>query len=80
MKVQDSSIHGFVVIQQFALDMKSNVYGPFILAGIISLMSIPPILGFTFMVMMTGFVYDFPKGLFPAVSGKHLIGERQLND
>ncbi|SAM04580.1 hypothetical protein [Absidia glauca] len=57
------------VIQQFALDMKSNVYGPFILAGIISLMSIPPILGFTFMVMMTGFVYDFPKGLLPAVSG-----------
>ncbi|KAI8333615.1 hypothetical protein BC941DRAFT_433954 [Chlamydoabsidia padenii] len=57
------------VIQQFALDMKSNVYGPFILSGIIAIMSIPPILGFTFMVMMTGFVYGFPMGLFPAVSG-----------
>ncbi|KAI8099464.1 uncharacterized protein BX664DRAFT_321301 [Halteromyces radiatus] len=57
------------VIQQFALDMRTNIYGPFILAGIIALMSTPPILGFTFMVMMTGFVYDFPKGLLPAVSG-----------
>ncbi|CAO3596397.1 unnamed protein product [Absidia cylindrospora] len=58
-----------LVVQQFALDMRSNPYGPFILAAIIAIMSIPPMLGFTFMVMMTGFVYDFPMGILPAVSG-----------
>ncbi|CAO3610325.1 unnamed protein product [Cunninghamella echinulata] len=57
------------VIQQFALDLRTNSYGPFILSGLVALTSTPPILGFTFMVMLTGFVYGFPFGLLPSVSG-----------
>ncbi|CAO3635050.1 unnamed protein product [Cunninghamella blakesleeana] len=57
------------VIQQFAIGLRSNKYGPFILSALVALTSTPPIFGFTFMVMLNGFVYGFPLGLLPSVTG-----------
>lgn len=37
------------------------------LVGTIS--GIPPMLGFTFAVTMTGFIYGFPNGSIPAMTG-----------
>lgn len=58
------------VIQNVAFEMRSSPYGAVILTAVIVLVSTPPLLGFTFFVTLSGFVYGFPLGAIPAVSGK----------
>lgn len=59
-------------IQNVAVEMRSSPYGAVILTAIIILVSTPPLLGFTFFVTLSGFVYGFPLGAIPAVSGKYI--------
>ncbi|KAG2198741.1 hypothetical protein INT47_005426 [Mucor saturninus] len=59
-------------IQDIAIHMRKQKYSPVLMATLVTVTGIPPILGFTFAVTMTGFIYGFPYGCLPATLGAFL--------
>ncbi|KAI8051060.1 uncharacterized protein B0P05DRAFT_562803 [Gilbertella persicaria] len=59
-------------IQTLALEIKSMPYGWLVMGSITALTSIPPIFGFTFSVLLNGFIYGFPLGCYPSTLGAFL--------
>ncbi|KAG1214460.1 hypothetical protein G6F68_002320 [Rhizopus microsporus] len=57
------------LIQTVAVELRTTPYSSILLTALIILTSIPPLLGFTFSTTITGFIYGFPGGVLPAVSG-----------
>ncbi|KAI9246541.1 hypothetical protein EDC94DRAFT_664903 [Helicostylum pulchrum] len=52
-----------------SVELRTKAYSSILLSCLIILTSIPPMLGFTFATTLTGFIYGFPSGIVPAVSG-----------
>ncbi|KAI9314739.1 hypothetical protein BX666DRAFT_406998 [Dichotomocladium elegans] len=59
--------HTHIAIQSIAISMRSNPFSPLLLGLMIIVTSTPPMLGFTFLVTLSGFVYGFPGGVLPAM-------------
>lgn len=59
-----------IAIQRVAIRMRAYPYSSIILGLMILATSTPPMLGFTFLVTLSGFVYGFPQGVAPAMIGK----------
>jgi uncharacterized membrane protein YdjX (TVP38/TMEM64 family) len=57
------------VIQTIAVELRTKRFSSILLSCLIIVTSIPPMLGFTFATTLTGFIYGFPNGIFPAVLG-----------
>ncbi|KAI8372329.1 hypothetical protein EDC96DRAFT_500710 [Choanephora cucurbitarum] len=57
------------LIQETALELRTRPYSSLLLSFLIALTSIPPLIGFTFITTLTGFIYGFPGGVLPAVCG-----------
>lgn len=49
--------------------MRNHRLGPLFMCLLIMITGTPPILGFTFAVTMTGFIYGFPYGCIPGTIG-----------
>lgn len=66
--------HSFLltVIQTVAIELRTTPYSSILLSCLIIFTSIPPLIGFTFSTTITGFIYGFLGGIFPAVSGAFL--------
>lgn len=60
------------VIQQTAIRMRTTPYSSLVLIGLLILTSTPPVLGFTFVVTLTGFIYGFPEGVPTVIIGNTL--------
>ncbi|KAG1143649.1 hypothetical protein G6F37_009560 [Rhizopus arrhizus] len=60
------------LIQTVAVELRTTPYSSILLSCLIIFTSIPPLIGFTFSTTITGFIYGFPGGIFPAVSGAFL--------
>ena len=58
-----------LVIQTVAVQLRTKSYSSILLSCLIVVTSIPPVLGFTFATTLTGFIYGFPDGIVPAVTG-----------
>lgn len=58
-----------LAIQRVAIRMRAYSYSSIILGLMILATSTPPMLGFTFLVTLSGFVYGFPQGVAPAMIG-----------
>ncbi|CDS05693.1 hypothetical protein LRAMOSA08221 [Lichtheimia ramosa] len=59
-------------IQRVAIRMRAYSYSSIILGLMILATSTPPMLGFTFLVTLSGFVYGFPQGVAPAMIGGYV--------
>ncbi|KAI8366583.1 hypothetical protein BD560DRAFT_400753 [Blakeslea trispora] len=57
------------LIQETALELRTRPYSSLLLSCLIAITSIPPLIGFTFITTLTGFIYGFPGGVLPAVCG-----------
>ncbi|KAI9253147.1 snare associated Golgi protein-domain-containing protein [Sporodiniella umbellata] len=57
------------LIQAVAISLRTTPYSPILLTCLITLTSIPPLIGFTFSTSITGFIYGFPGGILPAIAG-----------
>lgn len=57
------------MIQSVAVELRTKRLSSILLSLVIIVTSIPPMLGFTFAVTLTGFIYGFPGGIAPAVFG-----------
>ncbi|KAG1470103.1 hypothetical protein G6F56_002875 [Rhizopus delemar] len=60
------------LIQTVAVELRTTPYSSVLLTCLITFTSIPPLVGFTFSTTITGFIYGFPGGILPAVSGAFL--------
>lgn len=52
-----------------AIELRTTRYSWILLSCIIIITSIPPVIGFTFVTSLTGFIYGFPGGILPAALG-----------
>ncbi|KAI8080725.1 uncharacterized protein B0P05DRAFT_539350 [Gilbertella persicaria] len=57
------------LVQTTAIELRTQPYSSILLSCLIIVTSIPPMIGFTFMTTLTGFIYGFPGGILPAVCG-----------
>ncbi|KAI7870780.1 hypothetical protein BDF14DRAFT_1879028 [Spinellus fusiger] len=69
MKLRTRVIAIAVLIHNVALQLRTTPYSACLVSGLLAIQSIPPVVGFTFTVALSGFVYGFPGGVFPAISG-----------
>lgn len=56
-------------MQDFAVNMRNIKCSKLLMSLLASVLGIPPMLGFTFAVTMSGFIYGFPNGSIPAMTG-----------
>ncbi|KAI8877909.1 hypothetical protein K501DRAFT_278007 [Backusella circina FSU 941] len=56
-------------IQDVAIDMRTTPYSFLLVTLIVTIASIPPMLGFSFITSISGFIYGFPHGIMPAALG-----------
>lgn len=58
-----------LMMQDFAVNMRNIKCSKLLMSLLASVLGIPPMLGFTFAVTMSGFIYGFPNGSIPAMTG-----------